>query len=179
MRSKSFALLVGVWLASLQFSLFLSLQLLLSSAYVTYAIVIVSWIIGGALGVWIPPGRFSRILILMAGTTPYLSFWILAAFPYDTGTLAVHSLLVTITALYGGHFFQHFRHGFSRIGDLFFWENNGFILGLLVSLAGYIFWGRDFLQASPIIAMLPVLVMDFSGHNYPPVSPTSTDDAED
>lgn len=159
MMHRGLALVVGVWLATLQISLFLSLELLLSSAYLTFVVVILSWIIGGALGVWVPAGRWSLPLMLLAGLTPYASFGLLALSPYNTALIWLHGLLIMTTALYAGHFFQQERRRFDQIGDLFFWENNGFVLGLVVGVLGFVFYGRPFLYAIPLCGLIAVLAV--------------------
>ena len=157
MIHPTLAVLVGLWLAALQISLFLSLQLLLSSAYLTFVVVILAWIVGGAIGVWVPAGRWTLPLMLVAGVSPYLSFGLLAIAPYNTSLMGLHGLLITMTALYAGHFFQQERQYYKHIGELFFWENNGFVLGLILGVLGFVFYGRPFLYAIPACGLIIVL----------------------
>ena len=99
--------------------------------------------------------------MLLAGLAPYASFGLLALAAYDTSLIWLHGLLVITTALYAGHFFQQERQNFERIGDLFFWENNGFVLGLIAGVAGFIFYGRPFLYAIPLAGLIAVLAIDY------------------
>ena len=157
--SAAFVSLAGVWLAVLQIVLFLSLQLLLSSAFVTYVVVVACWLAGAAIGVWIPRGPWSFALMVLSGLTPYASLALLAAAPYDTSLVLVHGGFVLVTALYAGQLFQQERQSFARVATLFFYENTGFVLGLVLGVVGFVLLGRGFLQAAPAVGLVTVALV--------------------
>jgi hypothetical protein len=167
--SAAFVFDVGVWLAVLQVALFLSLELLLSSAFLTYVTVVFAWLIGAAAGVWLPRGRWTLVLLAASGAAPYLSLWLLRLAPFNTGLILVHGLLVAITALYAGQLYQQERSSFRQIGTLFFWENNGFIVGLIAAVLGFVLAGRSFLHAAPPLGLLAVVLVGLGRRALPVV----------
>jgi hypothetical protein len=152
------AFLVGLWLAILQVVLFLSLQLLLSSAFETFLVVVLAWLIGVGVGVWLPAGRVHYLLLAVSGVAPYLVHALLEIAKFDTGLIWVHGILIAATALLAGQFFQQERSSFDRIGTLFFWENNGFTVGLVTAGLGMFLAGRTFLLVAPAIGSIAVAV---------------------
>ena len=151
---------VGGWLAVLQVVLFLSLVLLLSSAFLTFVTVTFSWLLGAAAGVWIPRGRWSRALLGASCLAPYVSMALLELAPFQTGLTAIHGLLAGVTALFGGQIYQQERESFRRIGALFFWENNGFVLGLILGVIGFVLFGTPFLYLAPALGLAVVVAVD-------------------
>ncbi len=149
--------MVGAWLAVLQVVLFLSLEMLLSSAVMTFLVVVFAWLIGAALGVWIPAGRYTALLMGISTAAPYTVYWLLELRPFDTSLIWLHGILVGLTALLAGQFFQQERKSFRNIADLFFWENNGFTFGLLFGGLGMFQWGRAFLVWAPACGLALVL----------------------
>jgi len=141
---------VGVWLAVVQVALFCSLEMLLSSALVTYLTIVCAWLVGAGLGVWIPRGRWSVVLMWLTGAAPYLVYGLLARYPFETTLVWVHGVLIVGVALFAGQFFQQERTTFRQIGALFFWENTGFTIGLIVGVVGVMLGGRGFIAAAPI-----------------------------
>jgi hypothetical protein len=157
--SIAYVFTVGVWLAVLQVVLFMSLEMLLSSAFLTYLVVVGAWLIGAVAGVWIPRGRWSAALPVAAGVAPYGVYALLLRYPFATPLIWAHGGLIALTALFAGQFFQQERTTFRRIGTLFFWENTGFIVGLIVGLVGVVLGGRTFIGAAPGIGLVVVMAM--------------------
>jgi hypothetical protein len=58
-----------------------------------------------------------------------------------------------------GAFFPHVRARFGKAKVLFFHENNGFVLGILVSLFGSVLAGRLLLALGPGLGLLPVAAL--------------------
>jgi hypothetical protein len=58
-----------------------------------------------------------------------------------------------------GSFFPHAQDRFARVKLLFFHENNGFIVGTLLSLIGSVFAGRFMLSLAPLAGFAPVLLL--------------------
>ena len=148
-----FVFAAGVWLGLLQVGLFLSLELLLSSAFLTYVTVVLAWLVGAAAGVWIPRGGWTLALLAASALAPMVSLLLLQLAPYQTSFIWVHGMLVTATALYAGQLFQQERRSFAHVSMLLFWENNGFIVGLFAAVGGFVLFGRGMVYLSPILGL--------------------------
>ncbi len=158
--AAGFVFVVGLWLAALQVGLFLSLELLLSSAFLTFVVLLLGWLVGAAAGVWITDRRWTVPLLWASGLAPYASALLLRAAPYEVGLVWLHGVLIATTALFAGHIFQRERDSFERTGTLFFWENTGFTVGLVFAMLGFVLAGRVFLHAAPAVGLAVVLAID-------------------
>ena len=154
-----YVFLVGAWLALVQVSLFHSLQMLLSSAAITWITLLLSWFMGASLGVWIRSSRATFPLFLLACMAPYAIQLLLSQYPFSLSLLTVYAPLIGATALFAGHFFQAERRTFPRIATLFFWENTGFALGLVCGVLGLVLQGRAFLLVAPFVGFLLLVVL--------------------
>lgn len=151
-----YAALMGSWLAALQVALFFALVTNLSSAFVSYAALLLFWLGGSAAGVWIRR-PCTGLLILVSGTAPYALTGLLQWQPYSLTWLPAHGVLVAATALLAGHFFQAERTSFDRFGHLLAWETLGFCTGLVGSVTAVLrLGGVTFLHLAPGLGMLLV-----------------------
>lgn len=124
-----FALLVGFWLAGLQVSMFLLLQAYCTATIPSFLAVTAGWLVGSLVGLWLPP-RLAWLGICLGGIAPCGLQAALRSFPFQPGLLPLFAGLVVCAGLYSGQFFRSEQAAFSRPARLFFWENNGFVLGL-------------------------------------------------
>jgi hypothetical protein len=144
--------LAGVFLGFLQFSIFFTLESNLSSAGLTYLTTTSAWLLGLVGGLCIRRRLllFNENMFLAAGT---LAFYALSTCvhlnPYDNSYLILYLFLTAVSGLYGGVFFNSSAERFQKVKDLFFWENNGFIFGLISSFIGFAALGSFFLHLSP------------------------------
>jgi len=150
---------IGVWLAVVQVALFCSLEMLLSSALVTYLTIVCAWLVGAGLGVWIPRGRWSAVLMWLTGASPYLVYGLLAWHPFETSLIWVHGVLIGMIALFAGQFFQQERTTFQHVGALFFWENTGFTVGLILGVVGIMLGGRTFITVAPGVGCVVAVLL--------------------
>jgi hypothetical protein len=147
-------LLVGMLLGTLQTGLFFQLTFTLSSGFNTYLMVTLSWILGSWLGVmW--GGSAKKGLPLWALLWLMLIVYaavssILLMFPFNSRLWVVYAFLIIFAGLYPGVFFARMSAIYTaRV--LFFWENNGFIIGTVASTLLFMMYGRALLWWLPLI----------------------------
>jgi hypothetical protein len=147
-----YPLLVGLLLGLLQTGLFFQLTFTLSSGFGTYLLVTLCWLIGGALGVYsmarlkIATGVFLLLALVAFGVCGAL----LELMPFNTTIWPVYGLLVGLAGLYPGVFFARMAPLYLA-RTLFLWENNGFILGLVIGTLLFMVAGRLALWLAPLL----------------------------
>ncbi|MBK8023693.1 MAG: hypothetical protein IPK19_20215 [Chloroflexi bacterium] len=164
--NRLFPLVVGLLLGALQTGLFFQLTFTLSSGFGTYLLITLCWLSGGALG--------ASFLHRLPVTLRQLQALMLAAYalcgllvvlnPFDTRLVPVYMLLIGAAGLYPGVFFARWSGGVTARG-LFFWENNGFVLGIVATTVLFMLGGRTVLWALP--AALALAVWRMSGAPSP------------
>lgn len=111
----------------------------------------VCWLIGSVIGIGIskrvnlPLNSF----VLLSLFAYFLCVILLAMAPFNTDLWLVYAVFVVLTGLYPGVFFIRLGQYYS-VGQLFFRENNGFIVGLVVSTLLFLVLGRVVLWALPV-----------------------------
>lgn len=154
--------LVGLLLGSLQTGLYFQLSFTLSSSFTTFLMVTLCWLIGSVIGVRILQGRRFPLngFLLLALAAYFACAVMLNAAPFNTQLWPLYALLIIVTGFYPGVFFARLGAVYSA-RDLFFRENNGFILGLISSTLLFLLFGRAALWLMPIL--MAALVF-FSGN---------------
>jgi hypothetical protein len=142
----------GLLFALLQTGLFFQLQFRLTSAYPSYLAVTLAWLLGSLAGLWL--GRNGRRTVWLAASLAayYGVLILLRCFPYRIGCLPVYGLLMAVCGAQAGHFFAANRALFPSASRLFFWENNGIVLGWIAGFVGYIVFGNVFHWLAPVAA---------------------------
>lgn len=157
MQVALFGFVTGLHLALLQFGFLFMLVMNVSSTYVTYAMIVLSWMGGTLLGL-----RWQRLdgrAALAIGVVSYYAVYGLAtAAPLADYTLPLAALGVATSGLWAGRFFVVMHPYFARVDRLFFHENNGFMLGIIVVFVGFTMLGRPFLLAGPLITAAGLLI---------------------
>lgn len=152
-----FAFLTGLHFALLQFSYVLLLQINISSTYLTYAIVVMSWMAGTMIGLWWERLEASGGVII--GLLSYYSVYaLLINDPFSTLALPVSAVGVGVTGVWAGRFFVVMLPLFKRADILFFHENNGFLLGIVSVFLGFTLLGRPFMLWTPLISAAALLL---------------------
>ena len=82
----------------------------------------------------------------------YLVMVLLRMVPYRIELLPVFGLLIVVCGIQAGHFFGANRALLESSSSLFFWENNGFVLGWIVGYAGFVGFGTAFHWLAPALA---------------------------
>lgn len=150
--------LTGLHFAVLQFGYILLLEINVSSTYLTYMTVVLSWIGGSAGGVWVEKMGAPSGLVL--GVLAYYGVSLLVfRAPFSPFSLPLAALGIAVTGLWAGRFFVYMFARCNRADRLFFHENNGFVAGILLFLAGFTLGGWTFLFVTPLsVASLLVLL---------------------
>ncbi len=157
---RRYPFMIGVLFGVLQTGYFLQLSFAFSSSALTLFGVTLAWLVGSLGGLLIVQRvtvRWWQMNALCLGS--YLVCGtILLHFPLRNNLLPLYAASVTLSGLYAGWFFgtaAPYYHG--RIDHLFFWENNGFVIGLAVTTLAFLFLGRTLLQILPfMVAVLTV-----------------------
>jgi hypothetical protein len=149
--------LTGVLLGQLQWGVFFMLQSYLASTAVVYLLGTVCWLAGSLIGL-IVPGQRGELVWAAGMVAAYCVFaWLAEGHPYQLGWLPVLLLLVGVMGGYAGRFFRY-RAGLFRAPKwLFFVENCGFVLGILLTVALLYHAGSSALLAAPLAVAAAVL----------------------
>ena len=152
-----FGFLTGVHLALLQFCYFFLLLINVTSTYITYATIVISWMVGTLIGLfW---RRLNAGLALIAGVASYYAIYALViSDPLALHTLPIAAGGVAISGLWAGRFFVVMLPLFVRADRLFLHENNGFLLGVIGVFVGFTLLGLGFLFWTPLISGLWLLI---------------------
>ena len=149
--------LFGLHFGIVQTALFFALLVFITASYMGYFVIVVAWMIGVILGL-----RFELFKTLTAalvlGIGAYFSLLLLGSITPPHGFCwPIYFLLAIASALPAGAFFRRYS---SRVAScsLFFHENNGFVLGLLFCVLGFVKWGVPFLFAAPVVSLAITLV---------------------
>lgn len=146
-----FATMTGLHLAVLQFCYFFLLLINVTSTYITYMTVVIAWMVGTVIGLWLPIGVWASLAV---GVVAYYAVWLLVlADPLSGTVLPVAALGVAVTGLWAGRFFVVLQPHFGRADRLFFHENNGFMVGIVGVFVGFTLLGRAFLLWAPLVTM--------------------------
>jgi hypothetical protein len=157
MNVALFGFFTGLHLALLQFGYLFVLVMNVTSTYVTYAMIVLSWMAGSLIGL-----RWERLdgraAVLMGVVGYYVIYGLVAAAPLAAYTLPLAALGVATSGLWAGRFFVVLHPYFSRVDRLFFHENNGFMLGVIAVFVGFTMLGRPFLLAGPLLTGAGLLI---------------------
>lgn len=151
--------IVGLLLGSLQTGLYFQLSFTLSSSIRTFLMVTVCWLLGSVIGVAIarrtvlPLGCFLALAVLMYFTCALL----LSLAPFSTELWPAYAVFITLSGLYPGIFFIRMNAHY-RARDLFFRENNGFIIGVVGSTLLFLVTGRMTLWIAPVLLAIIVAI---------------------
>ncbi len=142
----------------MQFGFLLSLQINVSSTYLTYALVTICWMAGILAGLWTT--RFKPIhLMLFQPVAYFFSYYLVTNAPFSSFTFPVAAIAIIGSGMWGGRFFPEMFRSIQRADSLLFHENNGFLLGAVAFFIGFTMLGRPFLVYSPLIMSLILLCM--------------------
>ncbi len=171
-KAPLFATLTGLHLALLQFSYFFLLLINVTSTYITYMTIVISWMAGTLIGLWL---RLSAGLALVLGVVSYYAVYLLViSDPLSPSILPIAALGVAVTGLWAGRFFVLMLPLFGRPDSLFFHENNGFMVGVVAVFIGFTLLGKPFLLWTPLVSVLVLLGGTLLLRRVPPVTATAT-----
>ena len=144
-----FAFLTGFYFAILQFCFLMVLAVYISSAYLTYALITFSWMCGSIAGLWLKNLNMRGGLAL--GIAGYYGVYLMAAqWPFAQITYFAAAFGALLAGLWAGRFFVYMLSGLKAVNRLFFYENNGFLAGIVVFFIGFTLLGRSFALWAPV-----------------------------
>jgi hypothetical protein len=150
--------LAGLLFGLLQTGLFFQLSFSLSSGFTTYIMVTLCWVMGSAGGLFLARERqTSFIRFLGIGLLAYFAcILLLMLAPFETRLWPVYALLVAVMGLAPGIFFARMASHYPA-RELFFRENNGFIVGLICGTLAFLLAGRVVLWLIPPMVAMTLL----------------------
>lgn len=150
-----YAFLTGLYFSTLQFCYLILLQINISSAYLTYMVITASWLIGSIIGLWMK--NLDRNIGVGLGLFCYYSVYALVVnMPFSGFTLAVAALGAGLAGLWAGRFFIFILYQYKQVDRIFFHENNGFWMGIVMFFLGFTLLGRAYVFWAPM--MLAVIL---------------------
>lgn len=153
-----FAFLTGLHLALLQFNYLFILQINISSTYLTYILIVISWMAGTIGGLWwkhLRPG-----FCLLSGVGGYYMVYAMTAInPLSRWTFVISVAGVMLSGLWAGRFFTAMAPLFGGADKLFFHENNGFLAGIILVFTGFTLLGQPFLLYLPALSASLLLLL--------------------
>lgn len=153
---------VGLWLALLQFAFFFLLEVRLTSRAISFFVALFFWLVGFLAGLNLPSRRVFPRLAGLAPLAYYVAFLLLHLFPHQLSILPVVGACIAISGALAGSFFPYAAEQMPEVRRLLLHENNGFVVGILLSLLGTVFAGRLFLEWAPAAGALPVAALALS-----------------
>lgn len=142
--------LSGVFFGLLQWGAFFLLQSYLASTALVWLLASTVWLLGSLGGLALPGRPSAEPWWLLAAAAAYYGLlWLATGHPYDLGRLPWLLACVAGMGLYAGRFFRYRREALGSAKWLFFVENTGFVLGLLLTVLGLYWFGQKLLMVAP------------------------------
>ncbi|MCL4266060.1 MAG: hypothetical protein KJ069_22815 [Anaerolineae bacterium] len=151
--------LAGLLFGLLQTGLFFQLSFGLSSGFITFLMISLCWLAGSAVGLYLAGKcRISLAWFVGLGLLAYFGCVVfLQLVPFQTQFRPLYALLVIIMGVAPGFFFARTAVHYSA-RDLFFRENNGFIIGLVGGTLLFLLTGRVALWLAPLLVSAVVVM---------------------
>jgi hypothetical protein len=151
--------LVGILLGLLQTGLFFQLTFTLSSSFRTFLMITVCWLLGSVVGIRIAKRTQLQLngFTLLALLAYFACVALLCLAPFNTQLWLVYAVFIVLTGLYPGVFFVRLSEYYTA-RQLFFRENNGFIVGLVSGTLLFLVLGRAALWGMPLLVAALVML---------------------
>jgi hypothetical protein len=146
----------GLFLGTLQWSVFFLLQSYLASTAMVYLLATCVWLTGSLAGMVIP-GRREPLWLGGAVASFYLFRFIAEGHPYALGWLPLLLVLVLGMGAYAGRFFRCRAGVFPSAKWLFFLENTGFVGGMACTAVALYWTGDTWFAIAPLLAAAAVV----------------------
>lgn len=149
-KFPAYAFLTGLYFSTLQFCYLILLQINISSAYLTYMVITGSWLTGSLIGIWMK--NLDRNIGVGLGFFCYYTVYALVTnLPFSNLTLTFSAMGAGLTGLWAGRFFIFLLLQYKEVDRLFFHENNGFLLGIVLFFVGFTMLGRQYVFWVPMM----------------------------
>jgi hypothetical protein len=145
------AVATGLFLGTLQWSVFFLLQSYLASTAVVYLLATSVWLAGSLAGM-VAPGAREPLWLVGAVGAFYVFRFLATAHPYALGWLPPLLLLVAAMGAYAGRFFRCRAGLFPSAKWLFFLENTGFVAGMMTTAVALYWAGETWFTVAPLCA---------------------------
>ena len=158
-RARIAAFGAGLLFAVLQFGFFFFVQAEVSATSLSYFAVTAAWLSGLLGGLWIASDRLLRIAPF-AALGAFYAVWLLTnLLTFSAAAIPAVALFVAVGGAYAGIFFQQMASRAPDVRLVLLDENNGFVAGILMSVAGFAAFGFIFFAVAPplIVAGLTAL----------------------
>ncbi|MCF6268766.1 MAG: hypothetical protein L3J41_03555 [Melioribacteraceae bacterium] len=153
------AFFIGVFFALIQFCYFFILEAYVSSRVSIYFIALLFWLIGFFIGLRLKSNNLLLKLLVASLVLYYITLFFNILIPFEKTSLLLSGTAILISGLSPGYYFIYAKKKFSKIKLLFLHENNGFILGVILSFSGVYFSGSWMLYFAPLISFLIVFAL--------------------
>jgi hypothetical protein len=159
-----FSFLCGLHLAVLQFAYFFLMEAYLSSQALSYFVTLLFWLCGFLAGLYLASDRWFARLLLLGAVAYYVTWALTKAIPFHALLYVVAAACSIGSGLLAGYFLPWMAKRMQPVHRVFLHENNGFILGALISLKASIHCGIWFLALGPLVgAVLVAMVLVLGG----------------
>ena len=149
--------LTGVLLGELQWGVFFLLQSYLASTAIVVLLGTICWLIGSLIGL-VVRGERGELYWAAGMIGAYYAFtYVATGHPYQLGWLPLLLALIALMGCYAGRFFRYRSRFFSAPKWLFFTENCGFVLGIVLTFAVLFSAGSSALLTAPLVVSVFVL----------------------
>jgi len=146
--------LAGLYFGTLQTALFFIVQVHVTATFFGYFLIVMFWMTGVILALRLPCFWSLPKVLILSCLSYYLFYGTAVLWNGSLGSLScVLSPMVMVCAWPVGVLLKQFSTKTSP-KELFFHENNGFVLGLLLGLLLFTQWGSFSLQFSPLWLLL-------------------------
>lgn len=152
--------LVGIHFAGMQFAFLFLLEEYLTSRSTTYFISLFFWLVGFIAGLQIKAPAAWGKLTLTGWVAYQVAFVLNQTYPYRDFLYPLLALAISLGALQAGYFFRAIgEQNDSRVSLALFHENNGFLVGMLLSLVMALFAGKFFLAIFPTLTTCAMMAL--------------------
>jgi hypothetical protein len=134
------AILVGITLAFVQFGLIYTLNIRFASTVFVYLILFGAWLMGMMFGLVIPEIKYIRWA--QVASMSFIVFCIVLLTKAPSNIVNFFSIVTaTFSAAWGMRFIRVYGPIYRSARMILLWENNGFIIGILLTVLTVIFFG--------------------------------------
>jgi hypothetical protein len=152
---------VGILFGILQTSFFIRLSFALASTFGTFLMVTLAWLAGSMVGLHLSTARYATLKNGLAiAIIPYLVIQaLLALFPFQSALWPLYAVLIITSGAFSGIFFARMGSVVKPVRHLFFAENNGFLLGIVLYSLLYLVLPQILLLFVPLLFAVLCLII--------------------
>ncbi|MCF8242632.1 MAG: hypothetical protein K9J16_14735 [Melioribacteraceae bacterium] len=102
-----------------------------------------------------------KTVLLFSAAAFYISLLINVLVPFNKNVFFITGIFISASGIAPGYFFIYSKEMFTKVKQLFFHENNGFVFGTLISLVLVLFAGRWVLYLGPLTGIMLFFLESF------------------